>query len=314
MVSIRPESPGEYTAVAEIHALAFDEQLDASEVVLVDVHRRHPGFDPELSLVAEWGGRPVGHILLIPRLLRVKGVTLRGTILSPLGVLPELQRRGIGGALVREAHDRARRRGYQLVVLTGHPGYYPHFGYRTAMFSWSGIAIRRGHIPREHPVIDERRVTPGDIPHLMDMWHLWFDDVDLAVVPGGSVLDWISPSRQVTSCAAWIEDRLVGYVRYDSERIRGFLAEGPEAAVCLLSHLARRVSGGGDHLEVPVHPESRACTGLAIPFESRLETPDAAMICILDRRERALVQYCAELEEGSRSPGLVVWPVEYDVC
>lgn len=313
MLRIRPESTGDYTAVAEIHAVAFEEQLDVSEVVLIDVHRRHPGFDPELSLVAEWGGRPVGHILLVPRLFRVNGVILRGTVLSPLGVLPELQGRGIGGALVREAHSRARRRGQQLVVLTGHPGYYPRFGYRTGMFSWSGVAVRRADIPGTQTV-EERRVTRADIPDLVKMWHLWFHDVDLALFPGDSVLDWISPSRQVTSCTAWIEDRLVGYVRYDAERIRGFLAEGPETATSLLSHLSGRVSGGGDHLEIPVHPESEACTGLPLPFEGRLAAPDPAMICILDRQDRTLLQYCAELQEGRRSPGLLVWPVEYDVC
>lgn len=53
-------------------------------------------------------------------------------ILAPLAVAPDRQGRGIGGALIRAAHTAAEQAGYLLIVLVGHPTYYPRFGYRPA--------------------------------------------------------------------------------------------------------------------------------------------------------------------------------------
>jgi predicted N-acetyltransferase YhbS len=46
-----------------------------------------------------------------------------------MGVLPERQQRGIGSALVREALRLACGTSYPLVVVLGHPGFYPRFGF-----------------------------------------------------------------------------------------------------------------------------------------------------------------------------------------
>jgi len=49
--------------------------------------------------------------------------------LSPVAVLPERQRKGLGGALIREGLDRARRAGAQAVAVLGDPDYYRRFGF-----------------------------------------------------------------------------------------------------------------------------------------------------------------------------------------
>jgi putative acetyltransferase len=49
--------------------------------------------------------------------------------LAPLAVEPRFQRRGIGGALVEEAHRQLRERGEALSVVLGEPAYYGRFGY-----------------------------------------------------------------------------------------------------------------------------------------------------------------------------------------
>ena len=46
--------------------------------------------------------------------------------------LPEFQKQGIGGELLREAHKRASQLGYSSAVLLGHKDYYPRFGYKKA--------------------------------------------------------------------------------------------------------------------------------------------------------------------------------------
>jgi putative acetyltransferase len=49
--------------------------------------------------------------------------------LAPVAVLPDRQSQGIGSSLVRAAVDIADGRGEPLVLLIGHPGYYPRFGF-----------------------------------------------------------------------------------------------------------------------------------------------------------------------------------------
>lgn len=50
--------------------------------------------------------------------------------LAPVAVLPAYQGNGIGGRLIRAAHEKAREMGFGSVILLGHPAYYPKFGYR----------------------------------------------------------------------------------------------------------------------------------------------------------------------------------------
>lgn len=50
-------------------------------------------------------------------------------VLSPLGVAPQHQHRGVGSALVRYGLDELSRRGVPLVFLEGSPVYYRRFGF-----------------------------------------------------------------------------------------------------------------------------------------------------------------------------------------
>src|SRR5579864_3413323 len=46
-----------------------------------------------------------------------------------MAVLPEHQRRGIGGKLIPHGLSLLRGRGEQIVIVVGHPDYYPRFGF-----------------------------------------------------------------------------------------------------------------------------------------------------------------------------------------
>jgi predicted N-acetyltransferase YhbS len=46
-----------------------------------------------------------------------------------MAVLPSHQSRGIGSQLVEESLRPARETAYPLVVVLGHPEYYPRFGF-----------------------------------------------------------------------------------------------------------------------------------------------------------------------------------------
>lgn len=114
----------------DVHRRAFG---DGERVpALVDALRAaQPSLAP-LSLVATVDERVVGHVMLsgcrldaLPRLVDVVS-------LSPLGVLPEFQRRGIGTRLVAHGLAEADTRGIPLVFLEGSPRYYGQRGFTDA--------------------------------------------------------------------------------------------------------------------------------------------------------------------------------------
>lgn len=109
-------------------AFASMPQASGDEQNLVGRLRKSAGYVPELELVAEQDGRIVGHIMLTKLLI---GDTEQ-LMLAPLAVAPDRQKTGIGGALIQKAHETARKSGYSLILLVGHPTYYPRFGYRPA--------------------------------------------------------------------------------------------------------------------------------------------------------------------------------------
>jgi putative acetyltransferase len=127
MGAIRPESPADYDAVAEVTAAAFGKQDEAR---LVEAIRASPEYVPELTLVAEDDGRIVGHVMFSYSALDGSDTPLLQ--LSPLSVVPERQGQGIGAALTRESLRLADERGEPLVLVLGHPTYYPRFGFRPA--------------------------------------------------------------------------------------------------------------------------------------------------------------------------------------
>jgi putative acetyltransferase len=49
--------------------------------------------------------------------------------LAPVAVTPARQSAGIGSRLIREGLERARGLGHRIVVVLGHPTYYPRFGF-----------------------------------------------------------------------------------------------------------------------------------------------------------------------------------------
>ena len=130
MIHVRAEQPDDGAAVRDVNVAAFP---TADEADLVDALRVSDGWLPDLSLVAEAGGRLVGHLLLTRiRLVAADGTEQPILSLAPLAVLPDWQGRGVGSALVRAAVVAAGEAGEALIVVLGHPWFYPKFGFRPA--------------------------------------------------------------------------------------------------------------------------------------------------------------------------------------
>lgn len=112
----------------DVHLRAFG---DHGPVVadLVDTLRQTITPGDGLSLVAEHDRQVVGHVMFTRSLLDAPRRLVDVHVLSPLGVVPELQRRGIGSALVRHGLGVLGERSVPLVFLEGDPGYYSRFGF-----------------------------------------------------------------------------------------------------------------------------------------------------------------------------------------
>lgn len=123
---IRCENLSDYQAIAEVNIQAFKQDNEAR---LVERIRDSSRFIQELSLVAELDGVIVGHILF-SYIDLVGETTLQVLGLAPLAVQPQLQRKGIGSALVRAGLAKADARAEVLVIVLGHPQFYSRFGFQ----------------------------------------------------------------------------------------------------------------------------------------------------------------------------------------
>ena len=134
-VELRSERPEDRDEVLRLTARAFDggDGREPVEVRLLSDLFRCDEYLPDLSIVAVTG-RPGGGSVVAGH-----SITTRGWIdgqpalgLGPISVLPGFQGQGIGAALLEETRIRAEARGDCVIVLLGHTGYYPRFGYRPA--------------------------------------------------------------------------------------------------------------------------------------------------------------------------------------
>jgi len=146
---IRPEIPADHAAIREVNRLAFGGGDEARLVAAL----RAGGY-VRVSLVAEEGGRVVGHILFGDLPIVTAVGTVEALALAPLAVLPSHQRRGIGSLLVREGLRACREAGHRIVVVLGHPEYYPRFGF-SAGLAW------RLKSPFSGPAFMAAELVPG---------------------------------------------------------------------------------------------------------------------------------------------------------
>lgn len=118
-VAIRTARKSDSEAIGHIHRTSFRQDGEAN---LVAALVESP--TPTISLIADCGGKPVGHLLLSQIEAPVKA-----TALAPMAVLPDYREMQIGTSLVNEAIRRARKHRYQAMFVLGYNGYYERFSF-----------------------------------------------------------------------------------------------------------------------------------------------------------------------------------------
>lgn len=125
---IRESTDSDVKAIIEIQLKAFGQDIEAN-LVLELINDQTA--EPKLSLIALNETKAVGHILFTKAYLEPEQ-PISASILAPLAVIPEFQRQGVGGSLIKQGLKTLRDSGIDLVFVLGHIQYYPRFGFRPA--------------------------------------------------------------------------------------------------------------------------------------------------------------------------------------
>ncbi|WP_420564983.1 GNAT family N-acetyltransferase [Thalassobaculum sp.] len=161
---IREETSADIPRIRALTRAAFDGVAHSSrtEAAIVDALRAAGALT--LSLVAELDGKTVGHVAFSA--VRIDGRDLGWLGLGPVSVAPDLQRRGIGSALIGEGLARIEAEGAAGCVVLGDPAYYARFGFGTEH------ALRYGDVP---PRYFQSRRFRGPSPSGEVAYHTGFE-------------------------------------------------------------------------------------------------------------------------------------------
>ena len=147
MINIRLEEPRDIPRIYRVNELAFGQTGEAN---LVDALRNSNALT--LSMVAESDREIVGHIAFSPVTIESKSSNFDALGLGPMAVLPGRQRTGIGSRLMETSLKECEKSRYGLVVVLGHPAFYPRFGFAPASqheIAWEGEAPDEAFMVRE---------------------------------------------------------------------------------------------------------------------------------------------------------------------
>lgn len=121
----RVEQSADYAGVRSLVEAAFGQRDEAR---LVASLRGETGVT---SLVAERNGRLLGHVMFSPVTVDAPS-PWNAVALAPLAVVPDMQKQGVGSALVQAGLEACREAGAAVCFVLGSPSYYGRFGFRAA--------------------------------------------------------------------------------------------------------------------------------------------------------------------------------------
>ena len=130
--TIRLEREEDYRAVEHLVRESFWNvyRPGCSEHYVIHVLRKDPAFVKELDFVMEQEGRLIGQNMFMKTIIQADdGRIIDVLTMGPIGILPELKRRGYGKALLDYSLEKAASLGFGAVLFEGNIGFYGKSGF-----------------------------------------------------------------------------------------------------------------------------------------------------------------------------------------
>jgi putative acetyltransferase len=151
MIHIKHTTPKDLNTILYVELLAFDQDLEIKTIVMDLLN--DPTAEPIVSLLAYDGDKPVGHILFTKARIKPgleicpvhrslpdqrslgevgdedRSLKPGGYILAPMAIIPNYQKQGIGGKLIKEGLRILKNMGAKRCFVLGHKAYYPKYGF-----------------------------------------------------------------------------------------------------------------------------------------------------------------------------------------
>jgi predicted N-acetyltransferase YhbS len=98
-----------------------------SEHYVIHVLRDDPAFISELDFVMEQDGKLIGQNMFMKTVIEADdGRTIDVLTMGPIGITPELKRKGYGKAILDYSLEKATQMGFGAVLFEGNIGFYSH--------------------------------------------------------------------------------------------------------------------------------------------------------------------------------------------
>lgn len=146
--TIRLEEKKDYRAVENLIREAFWNvyRPGCSEHYVMHVLRDDPMFVPELDFVMEQDGKLIGQNAFVKADISADdGRKIDVLAMGPIGITPELKRKGYGKALLDYTLEKAAAAGFGAVLFEGNIDFYSHSGFTYA----SKFGIRYHDLPED---------------------------------------------------------------------------------------------------------------------------------------------------------------------
>jgi len=125
---IRNETEADVEVISELTKAAFENHPQSNQTEQFIVNALRAASALTISLIAEVGGKVVGHIAFSP--VTISDGSPHWFGLGPVSVLPECQKQGAGKSLIQEGLSLLKTLGAKGCALVGDPQYYERFGFR----------------------------------------------------------------------------------------------------------------------------------------------------------------------------------------
>ena len=133
--TIRSENAEDYRAVENLVREAFWNvyRPGCLEHYVIHVLREDPAFVRELDFVMEQDGALIGQNMFMRTVINADdGRVIPVLTMGPIGITPELKRKGYGKKLLDYSLERAAALGFGAVLFEGNIGFYGHSGFTYA--------------------------------------------------------------------------------------------------------------------------------------------------------------------------------------